>query len=55
MEELDLIHLKDRQNYKMSGGEKGIAAIATILGNEPKGNADGRTINSIRPKEPETA
>ena len=36
LEELDLIHLKDRQNYKMSGGEKRIAAIATILAMNPK-------------------
>ena len=36
MEELDLIHLKDRQNYKMSGGEKRMAAIATILAMNPK-------------------
>ena len=36
LEELDLIHLKDRQNYKMSGGEKRLAAIATILAMNPK-------------------
>ena len=36
MEELDLIHLKDHQNYKMSGGEKRMAAIATILAMNPK-------------------
>ena len=36
LEELDLIHLKDRQNYKMSGGEKRMAAIATILAMNPK-------------------
>ena len=36
LEELDLILLKDRQNYKMSGGEKRMAAIATILAMNPK-------------------
>lgn len=36
LEELDLMHLKDRQNYKMSGGEKRMAAIATILAMNPK-------------------
>ena len=55
LEELDLIHLKDRQNYKMSGGEKRMAAIATILAMNPKVMLMDEPINSIRPKEPETA
>ena len=33
---LDLTHLKDRYNHKISGGEKRMAAIATILAMEPK-------------------
>ena len=36
LEKLDLMYLKDRQNYKMSGGEKRMAAIATILAMNPK-------------------
>lgn len=36
LEELGLIHLKYRQNYKMAGGEKRMAAIATILAMNPK-------------------
>lgn len=36
LEKLGLMHLKDRQNYKMSGGEKRMAAIATILAMNPK-------------------
>lgn len=36
LEKLDLVHLKDRYNHKISGGEKRMAAIATILAMEPK-------------------
>lgn len=36
LEKLNLVHLKNRQNYKMSGGEKRMAAIATILAMEPE-------------------
>ncbi len=34
---MGLLHLKNRHNYKLSGGEKRMAAIATILAMEPKG------------------
>lgn len=34
--ELGLLHLKHRPNYRMSGGEKRLAAIATILAMEPE-------------------
>ena len=36
LEKLNLVHLKHRQNYKMSGGEKRMAAIATILAMQPE-------------------
>ena len=36
LRELDLLHLKHRPNYRMSGGEKRLAAIATILAMEPE-------------------
>ena len=36
LEKLNLVHLKNRQNYKMSGGEKRMAAIATILAMQPE-------------------
>ena len=35
MEELDIIHLKERPPYKLSGGEKRKVAIATILSMSP--------------------
>ena len=34
--ELNLTHLKNRRNHKLSGGEKRMAAIATILAMQPK-------------------
>ena len=34
--ELNLTHLKNRRNQKLSGGEKRMAAIATILAMQPK-------------------
>ena len=34
--ELNLIHLKNRRNHKLSGGEKRMAAIATILAMQPR-------------------
>ena len=55
LEELDLIHLKDRQNYKMSGGEKRMAAIATILAMNPKVMLMDEPSTALDPKEPETA
>ena len=36
LEELNLTHLKYRHNHQMSGGEKRMAAIATILTMHPK-------------------
>ena len=33
---LNLTHLKNRRNHKLSGGEKRMAAIATILAMQPK-------------------
>lgn len=36
LEELELQHLKTRHNHKMSGGEKRMAAIATILAMQPE-------------------
>ena len=36
MEQLHLTELKHRHNHKISGGEKRMAAIATILAMEPK-------------------
>lgn len=34
--DLNLTHLKNRRNHKLSGGEKRMAAIATILAMQPK-------------------
>ena len=34
--ELNLTHLKNRRNHKLSGGEKRMAAIATILAMQPQ-------------------
>ena len=36
LEELELTYLKHRHNHKISGGEKRMAAIATILAMQPK-------------------
>lgn len=36
LNQLGLSHLKNRKNYRMSGGEKRMAAIATILAMEPE-------------------
>ena len=36
MENLDIFHLKDRPPYRLSGGEKRIAAIATAMILEPR-------------------
>ena len=36
LEKLEISHLKDRYNHKISGGEKKMAAIATILMMKPK-------------------
>ena len=36
LRQLGLEHLKNRHNHKMSGGEKRMAAIATILAMQPK-------------------
>lgn len=36
LSKMELLHLENRQNYKMSGGEKRMAAIATILAMQPK-------------------
>ncbi|MBO7426922.1 MAG: energy-coupling factor ABC transporter ATP-binding protein [Clostridiales bacterium] len=36
LEQLEISHLKDRYNHKISGGEKKMAAIATILMMKPK-------------------
>ena len=36
LDELELGYLKHRQNHKISGGEKRMAAIATILAMQPK-------------------
>lgn len=36
LEKLGLMYLKNRQNHKMSGGEKRMAAIATILAMQPE-------------------
>jgi cobalt/nickel transport system ATP-binding protein len=36
LRELNLTHLKQRHNHKMSGGEKRMAAIATILAMRPE-------------------
>lgn len=36
LEKLGISYLKDRQNYKVSCGEKRMAAIATVLAMEPK-------------------
>lgn len=35
LESLNIMHLKDKYNHKISGGEKRMAAIATILAMEP--------------------
>lgn len=35
LEQLGITHLKHRQNHKLSGGEKRLAAIATILAMQP--------------------
>ena len=49
LQELDLIHLEECQNYKMSGGEKR-TAIATHPCNEPKGNADDEPPLALDPQ-----
>lgn len=36
LEQLDLSYLKERYNHKISGGEKRMAAIATVLAMEPE-------------------
>lgn len=36
LEQMDMSHLYEKYNHRMSGGEKRIAAIATILAMEPK-------------------
>lgn len=36
LQQLELMHLKQRHNHKMSGGEKRMAAIATILAMRPE-------------------
>lgn len=36
LEQVKITHLKDKQIYKLSGGEKKLAAIATILSLDPK-------------------
>ena len=36
LEQLDLTQLKNKYNYKISGGEKRMAAIATVLAMEPE-------------------
>lgn len=36
LEKLNLTHLKNRHNHKLSGGEKRMAAIATVLAMEPQ-------------------
>jgi cobalt/nickel transport system ATP-binding protein len=35
LEEIGITHLRDKKTYKMSGGEKKMAAIATILAMKP--------------------
>ncbi|MBP3199656.1 MAG: energy-coupling factor ABC transporter ATP-binding protein [Butyrivibrio sp.] len=35
LEKVHITHLRDKHNYKLSGGEKKLAAIATILSMEP--------------------
>ncbi|GMO33964.1 MAG: ABC transporter ATP-binding protein [Termitinemataceae bacterium] len=35
MENLEIAHLKDRMSHKLSGGEKRLAALASVLSTEP--------------------
>ena len=50
LERMSLLHLKNRQNYKMSGGEKRMAAIATILAMQPKGMLMDEPSTALDPK-----
>lgn len=50
LKDLDLEYLKDKKNYKMSGGEKRMAAIATILNMDPEVILLDEPTNDLDPK-----
>ena len=49
---LNLTHLKNRRNHKLSGGEKRMAAIATILAMQPKIMLMDEPSTALDPKKP---
>ena len=50
LSDLGLTGLKNRHNHKLSGGEKRMAAIATILAMEPEGLVMDEPSSSLDPK-----
>ena len=50
--ELNLTYLKNRRNHKLSGGEKRMAAIATILAMQPKIMLMDEPSTALDPKKP---
>lgn len=50
LNDLGLLYLKDKKNYKMSGGEKRMAAIATILNMNPDVILLDEPSNDLDPK-----
>lgn len=50
LDSLNLSYLKDKKNYKMSGGEKRMAAIATILNMKPSVLLLDEPSNDLDPK-----
>lgn len=50
LKELNLEYLKDKKNYKISGGEKRMAAIATILNMKPEVILLDEPSNDLDPK-----
>lgn len=48
--QLGIVHLKNRHNHRLSGGEKRMAAIATILAMEPKAILMDEPSTALDPK-----
>lgn len=50
LQQLGMEHLKNRQNHRLSGGEKRMAAIATILAMQPKAILMDEPSTALDPK-----
>lgn len=55
LDAIDIQYLRNKQIYKMSGGEKKLVSIATILSMTPDVIFDGRTVYCARSAQSETA